>query len=131
MKAKFWQFRPWDPRKLLLGLVALLTLGLLTDLQGLPSFGNRGGGQACHQIIQPKAVLSREQLAQFLTIPEGADQTRVRQVIKQPYCKLANLQVRAHALSDHEAYPLAFDPQTWLVVLYEGNQYVGYDFKVR
>ncbi|WP_179228673.1 hypothetical protein [Leptolyngbya ohadii] len=46
-------------------------------------------------------IISREQLAQFLTISERA------------------------------VYPLAFDRQTWLVVLYEGEEYAGYQFRVQ
>ncbi|NJP12002.1 MAG: hypothetical protein HC866_23115 [Leptolyngbyaceae cyanobacterium RU_5_1] len=29
------------------------------------------------------------------------------------------------------AYPLAFDPQTWFIVLYEGDEYAGYSFSFR
>jgi hypothetical protein len=44
---------------------------------------------------------------------------------------LASLQIRAGATSLREAYPLEFDPQTWLVLLYEGDQYTGYRFATR
>jgi hypothetical protein len=48
-----------------------------------------------------------------------------------PYCRLSELEVRAGVRAQREAYPLAFDPQTWFVVLYEGDQYTGYSFSFR
>jgi hypothetical protein len=55
----------------------------------------------------------------------------LRQVVEKPYCKLQNIQVRKDATAQREAYPLAFDPETWLVVLYEGEEYAGYSFSFR
>ncbi|HEY9633881.1 MAG TPA: hypothetical protein V6D14_10770 [Coleofasciculaceae cyanobacterium] len=85
--------------------------------------------QFCQEMVQPKAVLSREQLAQLLTVPERGDRTKVQSIVKQPYCRMPNLSVRAGATTERHAYPLASDPQTWVVILYEGKTYVGYGFK--
>jgi hypothetical protein len=119
----------FSPRQLLLGGIALLTLGLVTDLRGLPSFGNRNSG-TCEQMIQAKSTLSRDQLAQLLKLPEGASQAQVLALLQPPYCKLAATNAAGVAI-DRQAYPLAFDLQTWLVVQYEGEKYVGYEFKLR
>jgi hypothetical protein len=81
--------------------------------------------------VQPKSVLSREQLSRLLAVPERSNQKQVRQVVSKPFCKLQNLQVRAGVTAEREAYPLAFDPNTWLVVLYEGDEYAGYSFSFR
>ncbi|HIK12627.1 MAG TPA: hypothetical protein IGS52_20615 [Oscillatoriaceae cyanobacterium M33_DOE_052] len=83
----------------------------------------------CEEMVLPKAQLSGEQLAKLLTVPEPAARTKVQEILKQPYCRLPSLSVRVGAITDRDAYPLAFDPQTWLVVLYEGENYVGYGFK--
>ena len=40
-------------------------------------------------------------------------------------------EVRAGVSAERAAYPLAFDPNTWLVVLYEDEEYVGYGFKLQ
>jgi hypothetical protein len=85
----------------------------------------------CQEIVQSKAVLSRDQLSQLLTVPERSNQAQIRQIVKEPYCKLSSIDVRAGISSRREAYPLAFDSQTWLVVLYEGDEYAGYDFTFR
>jgi hypothetical protein len=119
-------------QRLLAGGSALLALVLMLDIGGLPSFGLRKtAGEACKESVQPTAKLSRQQLAKLLTIPEGDRKQRVQEILKTPFCKLADLQVRAGATAQREAYPLEFDPQTWLVILYEGDQYVGYRFNPR
>lgn len=83
----------------------------------------------CSEMVQPKATVSREQLAQLLSVPERSQRRKVQQLLKAPYCRLAPLTIRAGATTERQAYPLASDPQTSLVVLYEGKSYVGYGFK--
>jgi hypothetical protein len=83
----------------------------------------------CSEMVQPKATVSREQLAQLLSVPERSQRRKVQQLLKDPYCRLAPLTIRAGATTERQAYPLASDPQTSLVVLYEGKSYVGYGFK--
>lgn len=82
----------------------------------------------CAEIVQPQTVLSREQLSKLLTIPERDRKENVRAVVSDPYCRLPNVEVRQGVVAEREVYPLAFDPQTWFVVLYEGEEYVGYSF---
>ncbi|MBD1926346.1 hypothetical protein H6F74_08805 [Trichocoleus sp. FACHB-90] len=84
---------------------------------------------ACTEIVKPKATLSRSQLARLLTVPERSSRRNVQQIVKEPYCRLPNVSIRAGAKTEREIHPLAFDPQTSLVVLYEGETYVGYGFK--
>jgi hypothetical protein len=86
---------------------------------------------SCQEIIQQQATLSRDELSRLLTIPERSNRSQVRQVISQPFCKLQKVQIRVGATSQREAYPLEFDPSTWLVVLYEGDEYAGYSFSFR
>jgi hypothetical protein len=99
----------------------------------LPSslLGKKNSGEACQQVLQSQAKLSREQLARLLTVPEGDRKQKVREILRDPYCKLADLQIRVGAIAQREAYPLEFDPQTWLIILYEGDQYAGYRINSR
>jgi hypothetical protein len=114
------------------GGVVLLALGLVTEQYSLPSLGRRKTvGENCQQVVNAKAALTQKQLMQLLAIPEGDKKERIQDVVKEPYCKLEGLQIRAGATAQREAYPLEFDQQTWLVVLYEGDQYTGYRFAVR
>ncbi len=85
--------------------------------------------KSCEGTINKTAQLSREQLLQLLAVPERSSASKARQILKEPYCQLSTLQVRAGAASQREAYPLAFDPTTALVILYENDEYAGYRFK--
>ena len=110
----------------------LLAFGLLTDVYGLPSFGSRKNfASSCQEVVKSEATLSEKQLAQLLTVPEGDKKQRVHDIAKEPYCRLQALQIRAGATAQREAYPLEFDRNTWLVILYEGEQYTGYRFAVQ
>jgi hypothetical protein len=108
----------------------LAALGVWIDPQGfLPKMAP--AKDSCQQVIRETAVLSREQLAQVLSVPERANKQAIRQVMQLPYCRLSTIQPRAGITAEREAYPLAFDPKTWLVVLYEGDEYAGYSFSFR
>lgn len=87
--------------------------------------------EVCSQVVQAQSFLSRNELSQLLAVPERASREAVRQVVAEPYCLLPPLAVREGEMAEREAYPLEFDPQTWLVVLYEGGEYAGYDFSFR
>lgn len=84
----------------------------------------------CQTILSSQAVLSRQQLTQLLTVPERENRQAIEAIANDPYCSLAAIEVRAGVEAERAAYPLAFDPNTWLVVLYENEEYVGYGFKL-
>jgi hypothetical protein len=130
------QVPPFRPISLLVGgglLVAgylLATFGLPFNLSSsVPKQRTPKLNLMCSEIVQPKAVLSREQLAQLMAVPERSQRRNVQAVVKEPYCRLPTLSIRVGAMTDRDLYPLAFDPQTSLVILYEGQTYVGYGFK--
>ena len=82
----------------------------------------------CTTDIVSSAQLSREQLLKLLTVPERDPKTRIRQITTEPYCQLSSINIRAGVAAEREAYPLAFDPTTALVILYENDEYAGYRF---
>lgn len=121
---------PANVKYMLAGGSVVAAFGMMIDPSGLlPQVAPTK--DICQEIVQSRTVLSREQLSQLLTVPEGSGKEQVLQVVREPYCKLQTLQLRAGEVSQREAYPLAFDPQTWLVVLYEDDQYAGYSFSFR
>ncbi|MGF1514009.1 MAG: hypothetical protein ACFB5Z_09990 [Elainellaceae cyanobacterium] len=81
------------------------------------------------QTVQAEEFLSREGLTSLMAIPERDSKAAVKQVLGEPYCQLSPIEVRAGVQAEREAYPLAFDPDAWVIVLYEGEEYAGYDFK--
>lgn len=115
---------------MLAGGTVVAALGLLVEPQALMS-KIAPAKDICQEIVQPQAVLSRDRLSQLLTIPERSNKSQIRQVMQAPYCEMPDVQVRAGGTAQREAYPLAFDPNTWLVVMYEGEEYVGYSFSFR
>ena len=116
----------------------LITSGLLMLLSFSLGLGLRFQARAasakkdlCQDIISSQAVLSRQQLTQLLTIPERENRQAIEAIAEEPYCTLTAIEVRAGVSAERAAYPLAFDPNTWLVVLYEDEEYVGYGFKLQ
>lgn len=83
---------------------------------------------ACQETTQAKSVLSRAELSELLAISERAPKADVQAVIEEPYCTLSPIEVREGVTAQRVAYPLEFNPETWLVVLYEGEEYAGFDF---
>jgi hypothetical protein len=114
-----------------IGSVILAGLVLLLDPSRVISRWSGGDNSQCQQVVQTQAVLSREQLVKLLAIPERSAKSKIRQVLREPYCYLSSLKIRSGALSQREAYPLSFDTNLWLVILYEGEEYAGYSFSPR
>ncbi len=114
----------------LFGGAVIAAIGLaVTQPEFAPPKQGIDPNQFCQEFVQPKAAVTREQLAKLLTIPERDKRAKVQALVKQPYCKMPSLNIRAGATTERDVYPLASDPQTWLVVAYEGDSYVGYGFK--
>lgn len=83
----------------------------------------------CETDVVNTAKLSREQLLAILAVPERSNKNRIRDIVQESYCQLAPISVRAGVEAQREAYPLAFDPNVALVILYENDEYAGYRFE--
>lgn len=116
-------------KPLLAGGLVFALVGLFIDVRGTVTQEQyQSHHEVCQGTINSQVTISREQLAQLLTVPERDNKTRVRDILKEPYCQLPGLQIRAGVAADRDVYPLAFDPQARLVILYEGDEYAGYRF---
>ncbi|NEP17376.1 MAG: hypothetical protein F6J97_10790 [Leptolyngbya sp. SIO4C1] len=102
-------------------MVALAAIALIPD-----RVTSQQAAQAavCQTVIQADARLSREQLSRLLSVPQSSSKEAISRITDQPYCVLK----AAEPNQQREAYPLAFDPKTWLVIQYEQESYSGYDF---
>lgn len=119
--------RSIDFRFLLAGSSVLAGLVLVGDVSAV--FQEKASATTeCQEVVQQDVALSRDNLSKLLTVPERQDKAAVREIVSDPYCLMPDLEVRAGVTAQREAYPLAFDPDTWLVVLYEGEEYAGYAF---
>ncbi|MGB3200402.1 MAG: hypothetical protein WBA99_05845 [Nodosilinea sp.] len=85
----------------------------------------------CIRQEQPQALVSRGQVKKLLDTDLKTPKATVQGLLSAPYCVLSPGKTEAGLPAEREAYPLEFDPQTWLVVLYDGDRYVGYDFRFR
>lgn len=108
-------------------------MGIFFDFSSLPEKLNIGGEKeisysACQEIVSEESRLSRDQLLQLLAIPERDSKEKVREVVQEPYCTLPTVEIRSGVAAEREAYPLEFEPETRLVILYEDNEYAGYRF---
>lgn len=102
----------------------------------------------CLEVIQSGAEMSRGEISALIKLPTGSPKQVVRQAVAEPYCTLpvgsdseetgdetaqASLEGTetsgAETVSaEREAYPLAFDPEVWIVLNYESGKYTSYDF---
>lgn len=118
-------------RLFLLGGAVAAVAGLTMDIQKVISMEKLNRRfENCAGPVNSNATISREQLATFLTVSERGSKATVQDILRIPYCELPGLEVRAGIPAERSVYRLAFDPQTWLVVLYEGDEYAGYQFQV-
>ncbi len=119
-------------KPLLAGGLMFALAGLLLDtfslLPGRASSPTTTRLETCDTIIEADSQISREQLAQLLAVPERDSKARVQEIVAEPYCTLPTLEVRSGVSAERAAYPLAFDPTTQLVILYENDEYAGYRF---
>jgi len=111
----------------------LALVGLLADLQAI--IPARKTPEGCQGVIQPQAVLSRDQLTALLNTtlqtPTTTPKQTIRAIAREPYCILPSLTLPPNEPVEREAYPLAFDPDTWIVLRYTGDAYAGFEFSFR
>ncbi|MEM6252417.1 MAG: hypothetical protein AAF821_05790 [Cyanobacteria bacterium P01_D01_bin.156] len=84
----------------------------------------RQSNSTCQEILNKDQRLSRDQLTQFLSMAEGTTQETIHGTMATPHCRLH----QSNQSKYREAYPLAFDPDTWFVINYDQGKYSDYDF---
>lgn len=72
----------------------------------------------CSIMLDVNARMSRAELSRLIAIPAGTDRATVEQAIGGAYCRFGAW----------TAYPLEFDPDVWIIVLYDGNVYLTFDY---
>lgn len=130
------RYRGWlSQKRVWVGGVGAIALALLSFIPG--QVGSKAvDPTTCQKKIRPTGAISRGQISALLALPTGASKEAVRRVVDEPYCLLSAIAKDPNAVgkgaiagAEREAYPLAFDPEAWVVVTYEeGGKYVGYDF---
>ncbi|MFZ4640913.1 MAG: hypothetical protein ACOYMP_11015 [Nodosilinea sp.] len=85
----------------------------------------------CIKIEKIENALSRDRLKALLAVETPAPRATLQALLKDPYCVLKPTTDAQGGGTDRVAYPLEFDPHAWLVVIYQGDRYTGYDFRFR
>lgn len=119
-----------SPRNILLaggGFLALTAL-VVGPAPFLNEADQASSSQSCQETVQTTSVMSRAELSELLKIEMPSSKEAVRQVIDQPYCLLPDAKGEDGGLLSREAYPLEFNPETWFIVEYQGDEYVSFDF---
>lgn len=118
---------------LVVGAIALSLLAIIPAQVGSKSIDTA----SCEKKVLPTGQISRGQISSLLALPTGSNKVAVRQVVGEPYCLLPAVDAETAAASadkilasaEREAYPLAFDPDAWVVLDYSNTgEYTGYDF---
>jgi hypothetical protein len=76
--------------------------------------------ESCVSIHDRNARISRTTLKWLIDAPIGSDRSFIEQRLGPPYCFLSE--------GERVSYPAAWDPALWLVIVYTGKRYQGYDF---
>ncbi len=127
----------FNPNQLLAGVAGVLALGIFFQAMGLPSFGSKEAALECQGSVQSQQSISEENIAKLILLKNGDSKEAVRKALKEPYCVLPSITLRTGTPTEREAYRVASDAlerstsQTYIVVSYEGNQYLGYKFWIR
>ncbi len=115
---------------------ALLASGAVATLMVAVILPDRVSSEAiaqsdCQQVIQSGAEMSRGEISALIALPLKSPKQTVYQAVSEPYCTLPTetaAEKPEQSVTEREAYPLAFDPEVWMVLDYEAEKYVGYDF---
>ncbi|MBW4441454.1 MAG: hypothetical protein KME10_09515 [Plectolyngbya sp. WJT66-NPBG17] len=127
----------FNSNQMLAGVAGVLALGIFFQAMGLPSFGSKEAALECQGAVQSQQAISEDNIAKLILLKNGDSKDAVRKALKEPYCILPKLSIRSGTQTEREAYRVASDAlerstsQTFIVVSYEGNQYLGYKFWIR
>lgn len=78
----------------------------------------------CIGTINPTVRISRATLAWLITVPVGSAQREVMEQLGAPYCLLPDADGLIQSV-----YPCEWDPSTWIIVLFQKQQYISYQFR--
>jgi hypothetical protein len=126
-----------NSNQFLASIAGVLAIGIFIQAMGLPSFGSKEAALECQGTVRSDSALSKDKIANLIQLKTGDTKDSVRKVLKEPYCVLPKIAIRSGMQTEREAYRVASDAlekstsQTFIVVSYEGDQYLGYKFWIR
>lgn len=85
----------------------------------------------CSQPGQADKDVSRDQIAKLANLQSQQTRADVQALLGEPYCYVSSVKLPGGEDATGDVYPLAFDPQTWIVMLYSQDMYIGYQFEFK
>jgi hypothetical protein len=113
------------------GMLALATLVVTPSFNRTDSTSNTGAADVCIKQVDKQSLVSRDELKAVIDLDPSAAKDQVRNIVDQPHCVLEPRAAENGIQVEREAYPLEFDPQTWLVLQYQDSKLAGFDFSFR
>lgn len=141
-----WMMTHWTVKHWVAASIIVLTIGLCIEMKAFSAGRSNDLPQQCQTPIQSGNLLSWQQLTQLLMLKEGSSRKQVQALIRQPYCQLPSMLIRAKTNADRhlwqvapdasitltpDAYGIQAEQPIWVVILYEGDRYLGYRFVVQ
>jgi hypothetical protein len=111
------------PKHWLFAAIAFLTVALVWDLKLLNTDRASGPDLQCTAKPTTSQLLSQTQLKQLTQTREGTPKKTVQSQLPTPYCQLSNLSFRAGAVAQREVFQTS--TSSWMVVMYEGDRFMG------
>jgi hypothetical protein len=112
-------------------MLALATLVVTPSINRADNALKTGTADVCIKQIDKQSLMSRDELKAILDLENNSPKANLQEIVAQPHCVLEARAGTDGVPVEREAYPLEFDPQTWFVLQYKGEEFVGFDFSFR
>jgi len=112
-------------------MLALATLVVAPSMNRADQVIRTGAADVCIKQVDRQSLVSRDELEAILELDDKSPKAKVHEIVDQPHCVLETRFDENGVQVEREAYPLEFDPQTWFVLQYHGEEFVGFDFSFR
>lgn len=103
--------------------IAVLSLAIVWDPKILERTRSTALDLQCTAKASTSQLLTASQLTELTQTREGTAKKTVQSRLPKAYCQLSNLSVRAGAVAQREVFQLS--SSSWMVVMYEGDRFMG------
>ena len=103
--------------------IAILSMAILWDSQISERTNTTAPDLQCSAKAKTSQLLTASQITELTQTREGTAKKTVQSRLPTAYCQLSNLSVRAGAVAQREVFQLS--SSSWMVVMYEGDRFMG------
>ena len=103
--------------------ITILSMAIVWDSKILERTSTTAPDLQCTAKAKTSQLLTASQLTELTQTREGTAKKTVQSRLPTAYCQLSNLSVRAGAVAQREVFQLS--SSSWMVVMYEGDRFMG------